>query len=394
MSNALVTKYTSLKEKYLRRREAFQSFCDGIVSWTGKKIKNKGLAALRDADAAITAADALALATDAAALAPHYKALKRAYKQLHEMTKPWWRQWIEAVVVAFGLALILRNFVFGLYHVPTGSAEPNILVGDRIWGNKMAYMMTDVKRGELVIFDNPLHSFSPKGTFDYYWQRYVGFPIPLLGLNGGADNWVKRVIGVPGDIIEGRVEDGKTVVYLNGNRLDEKYINKYPLIGLVRESGFIDLGSLGRNPLLSIVQKKRQLVWYTYDPQVSYDQQPFYQMLASEVLVDPTTNSPRLKESRSPSFEGGRVVDSFGPYKIPEGKYWVMGDSRKNSIDSRWWLFLDKDLVHGRASFIIYSVDSEEFFWFFEFVKHPIDFFTKRVRWNRFFTWLKTHPIE
>lgn len=394
MSNSLFTKFNQIKEKYLKRREEFKDYCDSIISWSGKKIKLRGLSALASADEAIRAVEVFGSQVQDSVIKPHYKALKRAYRQLNEMTKPWWRQWIEAVVVALGLALILRNFIFGLYHVPTGSAEPNILVGDRIWGNKMAYYMSDVKRGELVIFDNPLHNFSAKGTFDYYWQRYVGFPIPALGLSAGADNWVKRVIGVPGDIVEGRVEDGKTVVYLNGKALEEKYVNPYPLIFMTKDRGFVDLGSLARIPVLSFFHKHQQRVFYTYDPSVPFSEQPFYAMDDNQIIRDSLTGLPYLRQPRSPSVEGEHVVDVFGPYRIPEGKYWVMGDSRKNSIDSRWWLFLDEELIHGRASFIIYSIDSEEPFWVFELIKHPIDFFKRYVRWNRFFTWLKTHPIE
>jgi len=71
-----------------------------------------------------------------------------------------------------------------------------------------------------------------------------------------------------------------------------------------------------------------------------------------------------------------------------------MGDSRKNSVDSRWWLFLDEDFIHGRASFIIYSIDSQEAFWLFDLIKHPIDFWTKHVRWNRFFRGLNGHGVN
>ena len=60
------------------------------------------------------------------------KKFKEMYKMLNEVTKPIWRQWAEAIIIALVLAIILRHTIFSPYHVPTGSAEPNILVGDRI----------------------------------------------------------------------------------------------------------------------------------------------------------------------------------------------------------------------------------------------------------------------
>lgn len=312
---------------------------------------------------------------------------KKTYKELNELTKPVWRQWTEAIVIALVLALVLRNFIFGLYHVPTGSAEPNILVGDRLAGNKMVYFFKPVKRGDLVIFDNPIFDYDHSSRFHYLWQRYIGFPIPLLGLSAGPDNWVKRVIAIPGDKIEGRVEDGKTVVYLNDKKLDEPYVNQLPLIAVRKSSGFIPWSHIGPVAVPSFLAYKTDIKNYTYDPSVPYDEQPYYLMEEDEIVTKRKSQEPILSEAFSPTpdYRTGIIVDTFGPYIVPAGKYWVMGDSRKNSVDSRWWLFLDNSLVHGRASFIIYSIDSEESFWLFELIKHPINFWTKNVRWNRFF---------
>ncbi|MFC1894999.1 signal peptidase I, partial [Candidatus Dependentiae bacterium] len=319
------------------------------------------------------------------------KQFKKLYKQLNEITKPVWRQWIEAIVVAGTLVFVLRTFIFGLYHVPTGSAEPTILVGDRIWGNKMIYYFNKVKRGDCVIFDSPEFIYDKSSSINHLWQKYIGLPIPVLGLSDGPVNWVKRVIAVPGDTIEGKIENGKTAIYLNGKKLDESaYVNPYPLIGLAKKSGIIDLPDFGPISFPSFLKKNIRSVYYTYDPEKSFEEQPFYNMKENEVIRR-YDGSPLFRKPHFPTYEFssttgefGSSIDSFGPIKLPEGKYWVMGDSRKNSKDSRYWEFLDEDLIHGRASFIIYSIDSEQPLWLFELLNHPIDFWIKSIRWNRF----------
>ncbi|MCA9508245.1 MAG: signal peptidase I [Myxococcales bacterium] len=329
---------------------------------------------------------------DSSLVAAKIKEFKKAYKQLNELSKPVIQQWAEAIFIALALALVLRNFIFGLYHVPTGSAEPNILVGDRIWGNKMAYYFGDVKRGELVIFDNPEFNYDRSSTINRLWQKYVGFPIPLLGLGVGPDNVVKRVIAVPGDVVQGRIEDNKTTIYVNGKKIDEQYVNPYPLIRLRKTTGFISFQSFGPLRVPSFLQQQTKSVNYTYVPGIDYDQQPFYRFTQDEIVKRSDTGEMILSEPYSPCYVvdmGGQElvysVDTFGPMTVPAGKYWTMGDSRKNSRDSRYWGFLDQSLIHGRASFVSYSIDSEEPFWLFEMIKHPISFWTKNLRWNRFF---------
>ena len=72
---------------------------------------------------------------------------------------------------------------------------------------------------------------------------------------------------------------------------------------------------------------------------------------------------------------------------LGEKQYWLMGDNRLNSGDSRMFGPVDGRLIHGRILFRIWSVDSNEDWWILDLIKHPIDFWT-RVRWGRFLQWI------
>jgi len=390
--NRLKKTFEKLYEKFTKKKTFFERHLDQLKLRGKRTWYEHGKAALHQLEQEGREIKELFAAAGSAANKAQVKAKVKSfgtlYKQLSESTKPVWRQWIEALLIAGCVALVLRHFIFGLYHVPTGSAEPTILVGDRVWGNKFAYRFTSVKRGDMVIFDNPQHKYDRSNRFKQFWQKYVGIPIPLLGMEAGPINMVKRVIAIPGDWLEGRIENNKTALYLNGKKLNEPYVNNFPLIWLRKTVGLIPFKSLGPIPIPAFLQTRpaRDGIWYTYDPDKPFDKQPFYTMDRSEVIVIP--GYPFIKKPHTPSykdFERLNSADEFGPIQVPKGKYWVMGDSRNNSHDSRWFGFLDEQLIHGRLSFIIYSVDSEEPLWLFELLKHPIDFWRKSLRWNRFF---------
>lgn len=396
----LSIKVQRLLEKYKQKRSKFKTVID---KWGQKGYKSDYASAMElfnkaESYAATLMQEIAVPGADKKILKSKIKDFKNIYKKLNEITKPVWQQWLEAVVIAVGLAIVLRNFVFGLYHVPTGSAEPNILVGDRIWGNKMAYYVADPKRGDLVIFDNPEVRYDKSNIIKYWWQRYIGLAVPFLGLSGGPDNWVKRLIAGPGDVVQGKLEDGKPVVYVNGKKLDEPYVNPYPLIRVKKSKGLIPLDSFGPFVIPEFLRfSTRDDYNYTFDPSKTLDEQPFYSLTPDEVMINTQTGKPIFSMPYSPTYsfdydqQAFYCVDVFGPLTVPQGKYWMMGDSRKNSRDSRWWHFLDRERIHGRASFIIYSIDSEEAFWLFELIKHPINFWTKSIRFNRFFRPLWNH---
>lgn len=261
------------------------------------------------------------------------------------------------------LVFIVRTFLYGLYVVPTGSMEVTMLVGDRFLADKLTVWITPIKRGEIISFNDPVYPYSSNPVM-HMWQQYVW----------GPGNWTKRVIGIPGDHVQGKIEDGKPVIYLNGEKLAEPYLNQYPLLALWRPTDTGIFSFLGNADSDAAYQG---VVYRPYDPNKALNDQPFYSINADRVVKYAGIETPKMPG----------VADAYDLFDVVLGadEIWVQGDNRRNSHDSRHWGPLKLSLVHGRIVYRLVSLDSEEDWWFVDLIKHPIDFWS-RVRWSRCFT--------
>ena len=268
----------------------------------------------------------------------------------------------ELVFVILPIAFFIRTFVFGLYQVPTGSMEPTLLVGERFLADKLTYWFRAPKRGEIIAFNAPDKSVCPQG--------YAYSKNPIVNLFEryvyGPDNWTKRVIGIPGDHVEGKTENGRTVIYLNGKKLDEPYVNPFPIIRIWKDKPSRYL--TGNNSVIK-----------TYDPAKSFEEQSFYKFKETQIVKDPNSGEPfELLQPGTPTK--GDVFDKhLGP-----NEYWVMGDNRLGSGDCRAWDKLDGRQIHGKIVFRFWSMDTQESWWIVDLIKNPLTFF-KKVRWHRCF---------
>lgn len=180
------------------------------------------------------------------------------------------REYFESIVVAVILALFIRTFVVQAFKIPTGSMEPNLLVGDHLLVNKFVFAptagplertllpMRPIRRGDVVVFKYPQE---PDRDF------------------------IKRVIGLPGETLE--VKDRRVLV--NGQPIDEPYAHHLFPVMAGDETG------------------------------------------------------------------GSDVRQRYGPVTVPDGHYFMMGDNRDNSEDSRYWGFLPEQYVKGRALMLYWS---------------------------------------
>lgn len=148
--------------------------------------------------------------------------------------------WIKPFLVALVIAVIINSFIIVNAVIPTSSMEPTIDIGDRLIAFRLSYVFSEPKRGDIIIFDS----------------------------NHEDKLLVKRIIGLPGDIIE--IKD--KVLLINDVAYDETYIK-------------------------------------------------------------------------------AEIIGNFGPYQVPNDKYFVLGDNRNSSRDSRFWEdpYIGKSLIKGKA---------------------------------------------
>ena len=255
------------------------------------------------------------------------------------------REYFESGAVVFVMALFFMTFVAQAAVVPSASMENTIYVGDHFLVNKFIFApgphlpflpQRDIRRGDVIVFKYP----SKLNTSEEVVQYKTLF--------------IKRVIGLPGETVQVKGAD----VYIDGKPLPE-----YRVTTSDRNLGN-DKAELKK---LAAPQRRAgepYTVYYTPD-------------------------TIERSEKGMPSASPGFIYAVSKPYIIPTDSYFVMGDNRDNSADSRVWGPVPRDLVVGRAMFIIWSYD--------ESAPHsdaPIPFnfiadFMRNTRWSRFGTLLR-----
>ena len=203
-------------------------------------------------------------------------AKKQAVNEQEPPKKSQLRDWTEALIVAAILALIIRTFVVQAFKIPSGSMEDTLLIGDHLLVSKFTYglqvpfiedrifTIRDPERGDIIVFE------FPEDKDKSYFKRR---------------DFIKRVVGLPGDTVEIRNKS----VYVNG---------------------------------------KRHLT-----PEAVYKD--------GNITTGPRDNMPSIT--------------------VPPDNYFVMGDNRDRSYDSRFWRFVDRSAIKGVAFIKYWSWNKEKF---------------------------------
>lgn len=252
------------------------------------------------------------------------------------------REYFESAVVTVVMALFGMTFIVQAVKVPTGSMQNTITVGDHLLVNKFVFApgprlpflpQREIQRGDIIVFKYPGNPHDPERD-----RQEDNIPYKV--------NYVKRVIGLPGDTVEVK----GLHVYINGQILPEHMI----VAENIHEKA----------PLKIIEDTPRQ-------GNEAYDVYYFSR----------TVSAARQGQEIPPSSDFHYALNGR-PTKVPENSYFVMGDDRDNSLDSRAWGFVPRDLIIGRAMFVYWSYDETQPF------GGPIDFLTN-TRWSRTGTMVK-----
>jgi signal peptidase I len=130
---------------------------------------------------------------------------------------------IALIAIAVTIALV-RAFIVQSFVVPSGSMEPTVHVGDRVLVSRLSYVMGDIKRGDVIVF-NGSGVFDPEDEGPHTVLAGIGRAVAsAFSMPVGSHDYVKRVIGLPGDKVACCDSQGRITV--NGTALDEAYVAK------------------------------------------------------------------------------------------------------------------------------------------------------------------------
>jgi signal peptidase I len=255
----------------------------------------------------------------------------------------WLWEWAKIFQIAVVLFLVVRAFLVEAYKIPSGSMEGTLLVGDFLLVNKLVYgaevpftgrrlpRVEAPARGDVIVFQ---------------WPSDI------------RKNFVKRLVGLPGDTLAMR----GGVLYVNGVAQRERYVTHT---------------EPGADPSYEDFRWQRDYVART----AAAEQFPARSVGGTRTAIAAAPGqldtpidflAPVPRPGRNPGDHPSR--NNWGPLVVPVSSYFVLGDNRDNSLDSRYWGFVPDSLLRGRPLVVYYSYAPDS--------ARRFDWLTA-VRWSR-----------
>ena len=185
------------------------------------------------------------------------------------------KETLDTILFVLIAVIVIRFFIGDLRWIPSGSMHPTLIEGDRLFVEKLSKPVRKPERGDILVFYPP---------DEILRKDFFSILSRLTGILCKDIAFIKRVVGLPGDKLEVRPEDGQYFVYINDKKLNEPYI------------------------------------------------------------LSKTDWMPCRDDMYC------------GPLTVPENNYFMMGDNRGNSQDSRFWGFLPENRIIGRAIFVFWPL--------------------------------------
>lgn len=141
----------------------------------------------------------------------------------HEKRKkqlPLWLEFPLLIAAALLIAVLIKTFLFQAFWIPSASMEDTLQIYDRVLVSKLSYEVSDIAQGDIIVFDDPRAGFEQPD--EDALERAIRNLKESIGLSTPQSEFIKRVIGLPGDVVEGK--DGG--VFVNGARLTEPYLKE------------------------------------------------------------------------------------------------------------------------------------------------------------------------
>jgi signal peptidase I len=204
------------------------------------------------------------------------------------------------VALALGIALLIKAFLVQAFYIPSASMEPTLTQGDRVLVNKLSYRFGEPKRGDVIVFHDPYPDpcettdgeAAPAGCERGFGRRALDWFAEVFGLpTADTRDFIKRIVALPGETVQ--IENGEVYV--------------------CSEPDCVPLGPNGRP------KDGRKI---TFDSSAD--------------------KGPRLDRDNVPA------------YPVPEDQYYVMGDNRGNSSDSRNFRGIDRGKIIGKAFVVVW----------------------------------------
>jgi signal peptidase I len=352
------------------------------------------------------------------------------------------REWIDAILFAVIAATIIRTFLMEAFTIPTSSMEKSLLIGDFLFVSKVSYgpripntplsfpfahhtmPLTDsvksylewiklpylrlpglgkIKNNDVVVFNYPMEDFRPVDKQENYIKRCVGIPGDVLEVKEGV-LWINNVAAEKPEKIQHKYHVKTDGTDFNAQRLEEMNITEGSKIS---NQGDYELTLTPENAdkikefanVTSVTQEVAKAEGYTgylfpedttnkwsvdnYGPVSIPKRDVAMQLNMSNIAIYKRAievyehNKVEIKDSSI--YINDQKADS---YTFKMDYYWMMGDNRHNSADSRFWGFVPEDHIVGKAVFVWLSLSN------------TANSIFNKIRFNRMFSFINDKGVS